>query len=148
MKRIVRLTERDLTRIVKRVISETNWFNQIIFAHPSKKDISDAMNEVKNSTDESIKKVIVHLYNSYMNNSGAKITYKEHEVTLSKEEVKEDFYEIVKAIRDYGIEGIKIGTSSNNRILVSSEQKEKEKEKEKKHRWGDHMYDDYDDKGI
>jgi len=125
MKRIVRLTERDLTRIVKRVISETNLFNQIIFSHPSKKNISDAMNEVENLTDKSIKQVIDILYDSYKKKSGAKITYKRHEVTLSKEEVKEDFYEIVKAIRDYGIEGIKIGTSSKNRILVSSKENEK-----------------------
>ena len=88
MKRIVRLTEADLTRIVKRVISETNFLKRTFLGEPSKDDIEYAMDEVENSNDRQLKNVIKDLYDAYMNKSETDIMYQGYEVTMDSSDVK------------------------------------------------------------
>ena len=139
MKRIVRLTERDLTRIVKRVISETNFLRRTFLGEPSKDDIEDVMDEVENSNDQQLKNVIEDLYDAYMNKSDADIMYQRDEVSMDFSDVKKTFFEIVKGISKNGIKSIKIGirkgSHGKNRMWVESE---------KPYKWGDHMYNDDD----
>lgn len=135
MKRIVRLTESDLTRIVKRVISETNFLKRTFLGEPSKDDIEYAMYEVENSNDRQLKNVIKDLYNAYMNKSETDIMYQGDEVTMDSSDVKKTFFEIVKGISKNGIKSIKIGIKPGDDgkdfMWVKSE---------KGYRWGDHMY--------
>jgi hypothetical protein len=137
MKRIVRLTESDLTRIVKRVISETNFLKRTFLGEPSKDDIEYAMDEVENSNDRQLKNVIKDLYDAYMNKSETDIMYQGDEVTMDSSDVKKTFFEIVKGISKNGIKSIKIGIKpgddDENFMWVKSE---------KHYRWGDHMYED------
>jgi hypothetical protein len=137
MKRIVRLTESDLTRIVKRVISETNFLKRTFLGEPSKDDIEYAMDEVENSNDRQLKNVIKDLYDAYMNKSETDIMYQGDEVTMDSSDVKKTFFEIVKGISKNGIKSIKIGIKpgddDENFMWVKSE---------KHSRWGDHMYKD------
>jgi hypothetical protein len=135
MKRIVRLTEADLTRIVKRVISETNFLKRTFLGEPSKDDIEYAMDEVENSNDRQLKNVIKDLYDAYMNKSETDIMYQGDEVTMDSSDVKKTFFEIVKGISKNGIKSIKIGIKPGDDgkdfMWVKSE---------KDYRWGDHMY--------
>jgi hypothetical protein len=135
MKRIVRLTESDLTRIVKRVISETNFLKRTFLGEPSKDDIEYAMDEVENSNDRQLKNVIKDLYDAYMNKSETDIIYQGDEVTMDSSDVKKTFFEIVKGISKNGIKSIKIGINTGDDgkdfMWVKSE---------KGYRWGDHMY--------
>ena len=137
MKRIVRLTEADLTRIVKRVISETNFLKRTFLGEPSKDDIEYAMDEVENSNDRQLKNVIKDLYDAYMNKSETDIMYQGDEVTMDSSDVKKTFFEIVKGISKNGIKSIKIGINTGDDgkdfMWVKSE---------KGYRWGDHMYED------
>jgi hypothetical protein len=137
MKRIVRLTESDLTRIVKRVISETNFLKRTFLGEPSKDDIEYAMDEVENSNNRQLKNVIKDLYDAYMNKSETDIMYQGDEVTMDSSDVKKTFFEIVKGISKNGIKSIKIGIKpgddDENFMWVKSE---------KGYRWGDHMYKD------
>ena len=135
MKRIVRLTESDLTRIVKRVISETNFLKRTFLGEPSKDDIEYAMDEVENSNNRQLKNVIKDLYDAYMNKSETDIMYQGDEVTMDSSDVKKTFFEIVKGISKNGIKSIKIGINTGDDgkdfMWVKSE---------KGYRWGDHMY--------
>lgn len=135
MKRIIRLTESDLTRIVKRVISETNFLKRTFLGEPSKDDIEYAMDEVENSNDRQLKNVIKDLYDAYMNKSETDIMYQGDEVTMDSSDVKKTFFEIVKGISKNGIKSIKIGINTGDDgkdfMWVKSE---------KGYRWGDHMY--------
>jgi hypothetical protein len=135
MKRIVRLTEADLTRIVKRVISETNFLKRTFLGEPSKDDIEYAMDEVENSNDRQLKNVIKDLYDAYMNKSETDIMYQGDEVNMDSSDVKKTFFEIVKGISKNGIKSIKIGINTGDDgkdfMWVKSE---------KGYRWGDHMY--------
>ena len=135
MKRIVRLTESDLTRIVKRVISETNFLKRTFLGEPSENDIEYAMDEVENSNDRQLKNVIKDLYDAYMNKSETDIMYQGDEVNMDSSDVKKTFFEIVKGISKNGIKSIKIGINTGDDgkdfMWVKSE---------KGYRWGDHMY--------
>jgi hypothetical protein len=135
MKRIVKLTEADLTRIVKRVISETNFLKRTFLGEPSNDDIEYAMDEVENSNDGQLKNVIKDLYDAYMNKSETDIMYQGDEVNMDSSDVKKTFFEIVKGISNNGIKTIKIGINTGDDgkdfMWVKSE---------KGYRWGDHMY--------
>jgi hypothetical protein len=135
MKKVIRLTEADLTRIVKRVISETNFLKRTFLGEPSKDDIEYAMDEVENSNDRQLKNVIKDLYDAYMNKSEADIMYQGDEVNMDSSDVKKTFFEIVKGISKNGIKSIKIGINTGDDgkdfMWVKSE---------KGYRWGDHMY--------
>ena len=137
MKKVIRLTEADLTRIVKRVISETNFLKRTFLGEPSKDDIEYAMDEVENSNDRQLKNVIKDLYDAYMNKSETDIMYQGDEVNMDSSDVKKTFFEIVKGISKNGIKSIKIGIKpgddDENFMWVKSE---------KHYRWGDHMYKD------
>jgi len=141
MKRIVRLTERDLSRIVKRVVSETNFFRRTFMGEPSKEDIEYAMEEIENSNDNEMIDVFEDLYDAYMNKSEANIMYQGDDANLSFSDVKKTLFEIVKGISKHGIEsieiGIKPGLDGENFMWVKSE---------KPYQWGDHMYDDDDER--
>jgi hypothetical protein len=135
MKKVIRLTESDLTRIVKRVISETNFLKRTFLGEPSIDDIEYAMDEVVNSNDGQLKNVIKDLYDAYMNKSETDIMYQGDEVNMDSSDVKKTFFEIVKGISNNGIKSIKIGIKPGDDgkdfMWVKSE---------KDYRWGDHMY--------
>ena len=139
MKRIVRLTESDLTRIVKRVISETNFFRRTFLGEPSKDDIEYAMQEIKNSNDNDLINVFKNLYDAYINKSETTVMYNGEEANLSFSEAKELFFKIVKGISNNGIDSLEIGIKLN---FPDNEKNIMYVRSEKPYRWGDHMYDD------
>jgi hypothetical protein len=139
MKKIIRLTESDLTRIVKRVISETNFLRRTFLGEPSNDDIEYAMEEIENSNDNELIDVVNNLYDAYSKKSETTVMYGGNKANLNSSDVKETFFEIVKGISKNGVDSIKIGIRPNvddtdgNYMWVSSE---------KPRSWGDYIYDE------
>jgi hypothetical protein len=114
MKKIIKLTESDLTRIVERVINEAKNWDRLFSGAPSDKRIENAKSEIDNfNGDPKIVSIFNDLYDAYENEDSVTLEVNGNTVNLNYDHVKELFYEMVQVINKKGVDDVRIGYSEN-----------------------------------
>ena len=112
MKKIVRLTESDLTRIVRQIVDEAKNWDRLFSGAPSDKRIEDAKSEIDNfNGDQKIVSIFNDLYDAYENEDSVTLEVNGNTVNLNYDHVKELFYEMVQVINKKGVDEVRIGYS-------------------------------------
>jgi len=127
MKKIIKLTESDLTRIVERVINEAKNWDRLFSGAPSDKRIENAKSEIDDfDGDPKIVSIFNDLYDAYENENGVTLEVKGNTVNLNYDQVKELFYQMVQVINKKGVDEVSIGYNEVYEVPVFATEKNSE----------------------